>query len=869
MKIHPNSQSSIIKNFLYSNSFANIYYASLLIGRVFLMIIGVGLSISILLFVVELISPETVHFFNYSLSKKTFQELCESYHYHAAINLFEAKKELFDEASDTYILEQQLADCYVNTGDYPKALEQYRSLRQKTKSIINNNPDNLDSAQLQMCYDLFDICYLKEEFRIYLKMGDKANILKYSELLKTKYKSINWEELQASFRDASEELSSILNEFNLSDGFKFELIQAEYLLNPNKGIQKMEEYANTILQSNKFNHIYEIKLYNELIKMLLQQNDRIRARYYLEIALEIAEQIEFYTNAFALFGDLSEYCYQLNDIQNGQMYLQKYLYWIDDTYNKSDIDYALAYAKTLKYLENAGDWTTLTEQLDETLKTIRQQVSHNFAGMTMSQREFFLQQFLPIFTYTKSLLQRHPTERIAELVFENSIFLRGLLLRSEESMAIAIAAMNDRCIEETYHRYREASKELVARQYLSNIGNALVISQLEDEINQLEEELSLKCLEFRRNHKNLIDDITSLRNFLSADEIALQIVQCDNVYYALILDHTGNFNYLNIGNITPELNNRISLYTKPINTITNIVPLIKNKTIYYTCDGAFNYVSFASLPINENGSTIGDIAKIRFMASLKDICTVKTPNDNFHFASHNVVLWGGINYSTNSDNLVDNLIDLTRGIERGDLLRFLPASRAEVHEVAQLLQSNGINSMVFTASEASERTFYQRSGKKDYILHISTHGFFDDSGAFTNPMQNAGLLFAGSQPYWSEERIATTLNEYDGILRANEIATLDLSGCRLVVLSACQTGLGDTTSEGVYGLQRAFKLAGAESILMSLWNVDDYATKELILAFYNNLLISNNPNEALHEAQNLLRYKGYGPDKWAAFILLN
>ena len=136
-------------------------------------------------------------------------------------------------------------------------------------------------------------------------------------------------------------------------------------------------------------------------------------------------------------------------------------------------------------------------------------------------------------------------------------------------------------------------------------------------------------------------------------------------------------------------------------------------------------------------------------------------------------------------------------------------------------------------------------------------------------MQNSGLLFANSQKFWSNDRLASSINDTDGILRADEITKLDLSGCRLVVLSACQTGLGEYNSEGVYGLQRAFKLAGVQSILMSLWSVDDKATAELMTEFYRSLITGQEPDEALVIAQRALREKGYSPDKWAAFVLLN
>ena len=114
----------------------------------------------------------------------------------------------------------------------------------------------------------------------------------------------------------------------------------------------------------------------------------------------------------------------------------------------------------------------------------------------------------------------------------------------------------------------------------------------------------------------------------------------------------------------------------------------------------------------------------------------------------------------------------------------------------------------------------------------------------------------------------------DGILTAKEIADLDLRGLDLVVLSACQTGLGDISQgEGVFGLQRGFKKAGANTILMSLWEVDDTATQILMTQFYKNYLSGQSKRESLLSAQKYLREYDNGkynnPKYWAAFIMLD
>ena len=137
-------------------------------------------------------------------------------------------------------------------------------------------------------------------------------------------------------------------------------------------------------------------------------------------------------------------------------------------------------------------------------------------------------------------------------------------------------------------------------------------------------------------------------------------------------------------------------------------------------------------------------------------------------------------------------------------------------------------------------------------------------------MSRSGLLMAGSMSYLDNEQIPDNVD--DGILTAREISRLDLTTASLVTLSACETALGDITGEGVFGLQRGFKKAGANSILMSLWKVDDEATCMLMTEFYRNWIgQGKSKHEALELAKEAVRkHPGWeDPKYWAAFILLD
>jgi CHAT domain-containing protein len=133
------------------------------------------------------------------------------------------------------------------------------------------------------------------------------------------------------------------------------------------------------------------------------------------------------------------------------------------------------------------------------------------------------------------------------------------------------------------------------------------------------------------------------------------------------------------------------------------------------------------------------------------------------------------------------------------------------------------------------------------------------------------LILAGAQKAWLGEPIPD--NVEDGVLLAEEIATMDLTGTDLVVLSACETGLGEITSEGVFGLQRAFKKAGVQTLIMSLWKVDDNATSLFMRTFYKQWLGGKSKHAAFLDAQAAVREckeSDYSnPYYWASFIMLD
>ena len=206
-----------------------------------------------------------------------------------------------------------------------------------------------------------------------------------------------------------------------------------------------------------------------------------------------------------------------------------------------------------------------------------------------------------------------------------------------------------------------------------------------------------------------------------------------------------------------------------------------------------------------------------------------------------------------------------------------------------------ISTTLYDGEVGTEESFRSLSGQNHSIIHLATHGMYinpDDVGtkkeesnfdflesltSIDDPVKedialtHSFLVMAGGNSVVS--RIPVSDKKNDGILTSKEISQLDLRGLDLVVLSACETALGDINNDGVYGLQRGFKKAGANTILMSLNKVDDEATRILMVEFYRNLMNGKTKRESLQKAQEYLRNVENGkydaPQYWASFIMLD
>ncbi len=300
------------------------------------------------------------------------------------------------------------------------------------------------------------------------------------------------------------------------------------------------------------------------------------------------------------------------------------------------------------------------------------------------------------------------------------------------------------------------------------------------------------------------------------------------------------------------------------------------RKVYFSPDGVYNQINLNILQNPQNQQYILDEVEIQQVTNTKEILAFANSNPaGFENPQgFKAVLFGRPAYDMDSLLYLVN-VELTKKSEQNYVLRDLRDLRSgkfsdllgteqEVNLIDSMLRNKGLATEKYMLARATEPAI--KTIRSPSILHIATHGFFIADSTTKNPMLNSGILLAGVSNYYRLERKPDT---DDGVLTSQEAQNLHLDQTDLVVLSACETGLGEVRNgEGVYGLQRAFKVAGVKSLLMSHWKIDDRVTQELMSKFYEYWLRLGDRRKAFIQAQAQIRKRYPSPYYWGAFVLV-
>ncbi|MBQ7471644.1 MAG: tetratricopeptide repeat protein [Prevotella sp.] len=517
------------------------------------------------------------------------------------------------------------------------------------------------------------------------------------------------------------------------------------------------------------------------------------------------------------------------------------------------------------------------------------------------------------------------------------LFMKGILLNSDIDFRNLLRKSNNTELLEKYNQLISLYEQKDFALKLPVTERTQDTEQLNRQIYDLERDLVKSCKEYGDFTENLNVNLTQVSDGLSSEDAAIEFAVVDllgvgRTYVALLLRKGWTaphiirlFSEADIKDIDfmglslkHALANRMGIDAVYNNTEFGSMiwkPIMKElegvKNIYFSPAGIFYQLGIENLFCEEN-------VRINDRYQLYRLSSTKTLAQHIHHTPiENAVVYGGLTYDMNlaeikseHEQAKDLNYDVAmteyeefneddiyfsselRAIDqlttRGSV-SYLEGTLHEAENIGEQLMMNGINTTFFLKEKGIEESFKSLSGHAIHLIHIATHGFYisendikqgnrmlafmttNDDNDIDNALNFSGLLLSGANYTLTGNRVPYELD--DGVLTAKEIAKTDLSSAELVVLSACQTGLGEIKDDGVFGIQRGFKKAGAKSLLMSLWSVSDRATDLMMTTFYSKLSEGLSKHAAFLEAQKTVReYPNAdfsSPFFWASFILLD
>ncbi len=495
--------------------------------------------------------------------------------------------------------------------------------------------------------------------------------------------------------------------------------------------------------------------------------------------------------------------------------------------------------------------------LDWTLRDVRQ----NFTWLTEQQRQLYMQQRTP-------LLQGIVASSCPDgLQYDKQLLTKGLLLSSAVELERIMHEANDPEIERLFgdlRTIRITLDGLYAQP--ADLQDRAQIEELNRQAEGLEQQLLNRSQAFGNLTRSLTYHWQDVQKTLGDHDIAIEFAKegqgDDAQYVALVLRKGWTApKCVKIGEQKDykeyiEKRFRAYEYEELGNAIWHEVLLAAGAQdgdrIYFSPDGFLYQMGIEYL--TADGKLMNDTYQMYRLSSTRMLCQ-KTKDERQKTKDEgSMTLFGGLLYGLNNT--------------KGEMFQYLPATLKEVQNISALYPG----SRTVTGAEGTEEAFYALSGHSPRQLHIATHGFyirgeraqeiasnsrsagFIQIGANTeiadNSMSRTGLLLCGAEAGWS----GTASEQHnDGVLTAREIMLTDMHTTELAVLSACQTGMGDVEADGVAGLQRGLKKAGVQTMMMSLWDVNDEATGMLMTTFYQGLLQGKTKQQALRDAQEHVR----------------
>ncbi len=590
---------------------------------------------------------------------------------------------------------------------------------------------------------------------------------------------------------------------------------------------------------------------------------------------------------YVLTGDVY---YQLRNFSKAHEFYNKAKSLYEKNFSKQHPEYVKVMSKLSKVYYMEGDSKNSRKYLEEALANYENFIKLYFPALSEREKAKYWNTIKGDFEFYNTLAFSDPdSKNLMSKVYNYQLLTKALLLSSSIKIRERIMNSTDEELKARYTEWVEKKEFLTAALSMSIsqlVENNIDPNALQVEIERLEKELSQKSELFGQDFENKRITWEDVRKSLGPNEVAVEMVRyryfdhhlSDSVIYAALYLRNeksqptpkaivlGNGHHLETRNFRFYRNSIIGRIPDNISYAAYWEPIINEigqvGTLYLSADGVYNQINLEAIP-TPDGKYILDNSNIVLVSNTKDIYLNKL-RTRASSPSNNALMFG------------DPKFYLTASLDK---IAPLPGTQKEVAELNTLLNSSGWTTEYYLQSNATEDQVKSMQSPK--IFHIATHGVYTPSHQFTlddeiagseaiagqNPLLRTGLLLRGAGDLL--EKTEHNYNMESGILTAYEAMSLNLDQTDLVVLSACETGLGDLeVGEGVYGLQRAFLVAGAKTLIMSMFKVDDAATQQLMVKFYRNWLGTGNMRQSFIDAKKELRLEYPEPIYWGAFIMI-
>lgn len=430
-----------------------------------------------------------------------------------------------------------------------------------------------------------------------------------------------------------------------------------------------------------------------------------------------------------------------------------------------------------------------------------------------------------------------------------SLFRKGLLLTTRQSVEKKVATKRG-----LKRKYQELQSLRVQLSEAIAMEDTIHIPQLGVKIANIERDLSAHMLDDKSVYREIDKTLAQVQCNLKNRDIAIEFINYDTRYGAFVIFPDGQFNFVEIPD--PEMVwGTLQSYMTPVGDI------------YFCPDGAINNTAIEFLK-DEDGVPMSQKYHLHRVFHLADI--------QRHGGIGNDVMVVGVSDHNSPLGEADT-------INRGTMSD-LPNVEYEIKLIQERVDASKLN--LFYNDDATEINFNSFNREKVSSLHISTHGIYRDNATLEASAENpadddyhiarrmlsankvslSGLILRQGNLSWKSDKI---MEDNDDILTSDEIENMTYPKLQLTVLSACDSGLGDIDSEGVWGLQRAFRIAGSKALICSLQKIDDYWTAQFMDAFYEYAGQGRTIYDSFHHAQRVLyEAESDNPEIWSSFILI-